>query len=153
MMVSTIGASPLSILLTEVGPNDGGIFDYIARGTVGDQLTVVQYDDARTYIQHDPHQMLDHHNSYAAFSKLMNKTCRAFDFGAVQACIDFVEEQQLRLHGERLREFKALAHCQCQRCCGLSGLRLEANEREVRARFLSRGFDALPGLRKYRGRS
>src|SRR5437870_3784347 len=98
MMVSAIGVGPLRILLTEIGFNDGWIFDYIARRAVSDQLSIVQHDDSRTYIQHDLHQMLDHDNSYAAFSKLMNKTCRTFDFGTVQARIDFIEEQQLRLH-------------------------------------------------------
>ena len=62
----------------------------------------------------------------------------ALDLGAVQAGIDFVEEQQLRLHRQRLGEFEALAHRQSQRSRGLIGLRFKADKGEMRARFFPR---------------
>jgi hypothetical protein len=61
--------------------------------------------------------------------------------------------KQLRLHRQRLGQLQPLAHGQCQRCRGLVGLCVEANECEMRAGGLARRFQALARLREQSGGS
>ncbi len=72
---------------------------------VRDQLAVMKHRDARADIEHHLHQMLDHDDGDAVCRQFMDELGGARDLGAVEAGIDFIEEQKLWLHRQRLREF------------------------------------------------
>src|SRR5580692_8619064 len=70
---SAMGSVPLRVLLAEIGVDHGGILDDVARLPVGNHLSVVQHDDAGTDVEHDLHQVLDHHDGDTVRRQLMNQ--------------------------------------------------------------------------------
>src|SRR5260370_20784118 len=69
---SATAGIPLCVLLPEIGIDHGGILHHVTRLSVGDQLSVVEHGDTGADVEHNLHQMLDHHDGDPALRELIN---------------------------------------------------------------------------------
>ena len=125
----------------------------VRRRAFGDQLPVVQHDDAAAQVHQRPHHVLDHHQRQAArgLQTTQGREHRG-DFGGGQAGHHLVEQHQACTGGDGSRDLEPLLPGQGQCRCGRVGVGREVELLEHRAgQRVGLGGAACPGLAEQRG--
>ena len=136
----------------EVGADHVGIALHLGRRALGDLAAEVERDDLVGHAHHQVHVVLDQqHRQLAARSRMRrSRSHQRVDLLVVQPAGRLVEQQQLRLAGQRARQLDALLRAERQvRSRGASATALEVEQRDQLRRPARR---AARSSRRTRGR-
>src|SRR5664279_4764854 len=93
----------------EIGFGNGRIAPHLGGSALGDLASEIQHMNAVGNVHHDPHLVFDHqHGDAELVADVQYKTGNVLGLLLVHARHHFVEQQQLRLAGQRPRQFDAL---------------------------------------------
>ena len=95
--------------MAEIGLNHMRILRDLRRRALRDHAPFRQDEDVLGERHHRLHDMLDHQNGDAAPAEVANDRNDVADLGRVESGQHLVEQQQLRLGGERTRKLETLA--------------------------------------------
>src|SRR6516165_10754845 len=92
--------------VSEIGGDDFRIADHVRRLALDQHLAEIEHDGAVDQRHHDLHDMLDHQHGDAGVADAPHQLNAGLRLDRGQAGQHLVEQQELRLGGERTRDFE-----------------------------------------------